>query len=509
MPRRDDLHKILILGSGPIVIGQAAEFDYSGAQACKVLLEEGYEVVLVNSNPATIMTDPEFATRTYVEPLLPETGAPGDRARAPRRAAADARRPDRAQPRQGAARGRHARRVRRRADRRDLRGDLPRRGPRGVRRDDAGGRPAHRAQHDRHRPAAGARRAARVRPAADHPPGVHARRPRRRHRPHRDRVRQDRRARARRVADRPGADRRVGARVGRVRARGHARPRGQRGDRLLDRERRPDGRAHRRQRHRRAAADADRPPVPAAARPGDRGYPRGRGRDRRLQRPVRGQPGDRGDRRHRDEPAGVALLGAGLEGDGLPDRQDRRTTRGRLPARRDPQRHHAPDAGELRADDRLRGRQVAALRVREVPRRRRGALDPHEVGRRGDGDRPHVPAGVREGDALTRARHRGQGRRRSPGAARDPRGRSLRRRAGGVPPGRDRGGGPRAHRDRPVVPARASRAGDRPRAPVRAASARSRRSTPAPPSSPPRRPTTTRPGSARRPTRSVAATSRA
>jgi carbamoyl-phosphate synthase large subunit len=71
MPRRDDLHKIMILGSGPIVIGQAAEFDYSGVQACKVLREEGYEVVLVNSNPATIMTDPEFADATYVEPLLP------------------------------------------------------------------------------------------------------------------------------------------------------------------------------------------------------------------------------------------------------------------------------------------------------------------------------------------------------------------------------------------------------------------------------------------------------
>src|SRR5438874_11846881 len=70
MPRRDDLRKILIRGSGPIVIGQAAEFDYSGAQACKVLLEERYEVVLVNSNPATIMTDPEFADATYVEPLL-------------------------------------------------------------------------------------------------------------------------------------------------------------------------------------------------------------------------------------------------------------------------------------------------------------------------------------------------------------------------------------------------------------------------------------------------------
>src|ERR1700690_1419132 len=71
MPRRDDIHKILLLGSGPIVIGQAAEFDYSGTQACKVLMEEGYEVVLVNSNPATIMTDPEVATTTYIEPLLP------------------------------------------------------------------------------------------------------------------------------------------------------------------------------------------------------------------------------------------------------------------------------------------------------------------------------------------------------------------------------------------------------------------------------------------------------
>lgn len=72
MPRRDDLHKILLLGSGPIVIGQACEFDYSGTQACKALREEGYEVVLVNSNPATIMTDPETAERTYIEPLVPE-----------------------------------------------------------------------------------------------------------------------------------------------------------------------------------------------------------------------------------------------------------------------------------------------------------------------------------------------------------------------------------------------------------------------------------------------------
>src|SRR5579863_5950886 len=69
MPRRDDLRTILVIGSGPIVIGQACEFDYSGTQACRVLTEEGYRVVLANSNPATIMTDPATADRTYVEPL--------------------------------------------------------------------------------------------------------------------------------------------------------------------------------------------------------------------------------------------------------------------------------------------------------------------------------------------------------------------------------------------------------------------------------------------------------
>jgi carbamoyl-phosphate synthase large subunit len=72
MPKRTDIHKILLIGSGPIVIGQACEFDYSGSQACKALREEGYEVVLVNSNPATIMTDPELAHRTYIEPITPE-----------------------------------------------------------------------------------------------------------------------------------------------------------------------------------------------------------------------------------------------------------------------------------------------------------------------------------------------------------------------------------------------------------------------------------------------------
>ena len=73
MPKRKDLKKILVVGAGPIIIGQACEFDYSGTQACKALKDEGYKVVLINSNPATIMTDPEFADRTYIEPINEET----------------------------------------------------------------------------------------------------------------------------------------------------------------------------------------------------------------------------------------------------------------------------------------------------------------------------------------------------------------------------------------------------------------------------------------------------
>ena len=149
---------------------------------------------------------------------------------------------------------------------------------------------------------------------------------------------------------------------------------------------------------------------------------------------------------------------------GLPDREDRREARGRLRARGDPQRHHPGDAGLLRADDRLRRHQGAALRLREVPRRRGPALDPHEVGRRGDGDRADLPRVLRQGDALARARRRAG----DPGvdrrAARAPRDaftrplrpdpRRLRARGGaGANPGGDD--------DRPLVPARAARAGDR------------------------------------------------
>jgi len=97
VPKRTHIKKILLIGSGPIVICQACEFDYSGTQACKALREEGYEVVLVNSNPATIMTDPEMADRTYIEPLTWEIVEKNHRARAARRPAPDSRRPDRAE----------------------------------------------------------------------------------------------------------------------------------------------------------------------------------------------------------------------------------------------------------------------------------------------------------------------------------------------------------------------------------------------------------------------------
>src|SRR5882724_2618337 len=122
MPKRTDISTILIIGAGPIVIGQACEFDYSGTQAVKTLKEEGYRIVLVNSNPATIMTDPELADATYIEPITPEIVA---RIIEKERhviacgfAVADHGRTDRAELRAVAAPPGHACKVRRRDDRR-------------------------------------------------------------------------------------------------------------------------------------------------------------------------------------------------------------------------------------------------------------------------------------------------------------------------------------------------------------------------------------------------------
>ena len=191
MPKRTDLNRILVIGSGPIVIGQACEFDYSGTQACKALRAEGLEVVLVNSNPATIMTDPELG-RPHVRRAADRRGArAGDRARAARCHSADGGRADGAEPGRRAGRARHPREVWRAAHRR-LRGRHPGgRGPAAVQGRDAldrhrrAGEPG-RAGRRRRGHSGGDRRGARGRGADrvphHHPAVLHARRRRRRHR---------------------------------------------------------------------------------------------------------------------------------------------------------------------------------------------------------------------------------------------------------------------------------------------------------------------------------------
>ena len=327
------------------MIGQAAEFDYSGVQACKVLLEEGYEVVLVNSNPATIMTDPEFATATYIEPLTPESVAAVIERERPDALLPHARRADRARTsRRRCHEDGTLGQLRRRADRRRLRRDPARRGPRAVPRDDGA------------RPACACRASAIVTSMR----GGRAR-------DRRDRPAADRAARRSRSAATAAASRaRAPSSASACREGLNASPINQvlleqsligwgefelevmrdRNDNALvvcsieniD----PMG-VHTGDSvtvaPQQTLTDA---PVPGAARPGAGGDPRGRRRDGRLQHPVRGQPGDRRGRRDRDEPARVALVGARLEGDRLPDRQDRRPAGGRLRAGGDPQRHHAP-----------------------------------------------------------------------------------------------------------------------------------------------------------------------
>ena len=132
MPKRTDISSILIIGAGPIVIGQACEFDYSGTQACKALKDEGYRVVLVNSNPATIMTDPDLADATYIEPITPEIVAKIIEKERPDALLADHGRADRAQHRAVAAPHGRARQVQRQDDRRHRRRHRQGRGPRAV-----------------------------------------------------------------------------------------------------------------------------------------------------------------------------------------------------------------------------------------------------------------------------------------------------------------------------------------------------------------------------------------
>ena len=405
MPRRDDIHKILLIGSGPIVIGQAAEFDYSGTQACRVLMEEGYEVVLVNSNPATIMTDPEVATTTYIEPLLP----------GPVAQVIEREQPDALLPTLG---GQTALNL---AKALHEDGTLERYGVELIGADyDAIDRAEDRERFRETMTEAGPARAAQRDRA-------HASTTRARRSP-RSACRSSCARRSRSAAP-AAASCATEADLERVVGRGlTASPIGQvlleesvlgwgefelevmrdRADNVvivcsienLD----PMG-----------VHTGDSVCVAPQQTLTDKQYQALRDQAIAVIRAVGVETGgsnvqfavnprDRRDRRDRDEPARVALERAGEQGDRLPDRQDRRAARGRLHAAGDPQRHHPGDAGELRAGDRLLRRQVAAVRVREVPRRRGRPDHAHEVGRRGDGDRAHVQAGVRQGAALARAR---------------------------------------------------------------------------------------------------------
>ena len=294
MPRRDDLETILLIGSGPIVIGQACEFDYSGTQACRVLREEGYRVVLVNSNPATIMTDPEFADATYVEPLDVDVA---------RRASSSASGPTRC-CRRSAARpalnlaielargaacstqygveliGANVEAIRTAEDRAAVQGRDDRRSAsrcrrrasptRSTRRCAVGERGRLPADHAARRSSSAA-----AAPASPHDAD-------------------ELRARRRATASPPARSRRSSSsesiagwkeyelEVMRDHADNVRRH-------LLDREPRPDGRAHRRLDHGRAGADAHRRRVPAHARRRVRVHPPHRRRDRRLERAVRGR----------------------------------------------------------------------------------------------------------------------------------------------------------------------------------------------------------------------------
>ena len=273
MPKREDIKSVLVIGSGPIIIGQACEFDYSGTQACRVLKEEGLRVILVNSNPATIMTDPEFADATYIEPITAEYVEKVIAKERPDALLATLGGQTALNCAIGAGRAGRAREVRRRADRRQHRGHRPRREPRGLQEDRRRARRRERPQRDLPLDGRPARRGRGPRLPDGGPPVVHHGRHRLRHGLRRGGPAPHRRRRPRRQPDHRGAPRGVDPRLEGVRARGHARHGRQRGDHLLHREPRPDGRAHRRLHHRRPGDDADRPRVPEDARPGDRHHP--------------------------------------------------------------------------------------------------------------------------------------------------------------------------------------------------------------------------------------------
>ena len=405
MPRRDDIHKILLIGSGPIVIGQACEFDYSGTQACKALREEGYEVVLVNSNPATIMTDPEMADRTYIEPLTWEIVAK----------VIEAERPDALLPTLGGQTGLNlamdlaqhgvlekygVEMIGANAD-----GDRQGRGARAVQGGDGEDRPGS---------AAAARRCT--------------------------------------AWTRPGE---AGQEIGLPCVVRPSFTLGGSGssiaynreefDELVSRglERSP---VHQvlieesilgwKEYEMEVMRDADDNVViicsienfdPMGVHTGDsitvapaqtltdKEYQRMRDASLAVIREIGVETGGSNIQFAIHPQTGRMIViemnprvsrssALGLEGHRLSDRQDRRQAGRRLSAARAAQRHHARDDGLLRADDRLRGDQDPAVRVREVPRGRPDADHADEERRRDDGHRPHVQGVVPEGAARAGSR---------------------------------------------------------------------------------------------------------
>ena len=470
MPKRTDLSTILLIGSGPIVIGQGAEFDYSGTQAVA-----GAEGRGLRGHPGQLESRDDHDRSGVRRPDLHRAGDAG----VGRAKVIERERPDALLPTMGGQTALNVamalqrdgvlREVRRRADRRQRARDPDGRGPRGVRRGDAADRAGDAA--GRHRATASTRRSRRSRspaiPAIIRPSftlggtggGIAYNR-------------EEFEEIVRRGLElspvgsvlversvigwkefelevmRDGADNVVivcsienldpmGVHTGDSITVAPAMT-------LTDRE----------YQTMRDAADRD--------------HPRDRRRGRRLQHPVRGQSARRRDARHRDEPARVALVGAGVEGDRIPDRAHRHQARRRLPARRDPQRHHQDHAGLVRAGARLRRGEDPALRVREVPRRRSAAHDADEVGRRVDGDRPHVQGSVPEGTARRSRSDRPGGSIGADAGRRPAAGRSARDAVAARCDSRRRSGSSRssarfepamsveaiarAHRDRSVVP---------------------------------------------------------
>ena len=470
MPKRTDISTILIIGAGPIIIGQACEFDYSGTQACKALRAEGYRIVLINSNPATIMTDPDMADRTYIEPITPEIVAkiiakerdavPGGFALLPTMGGQTALNCALSLRKMGVLEkygvemiGASAEAIDKAEDRELFREAMTRIGLKTPRShqvktlsqalaalDDIGlpaiirpsftlGGTGGGIAYTRHEFIEIVERGMDASPTDE----VLVEESVLGWKEFEMEVVRDRKDNCIIICSIENIDP-MGVHTG-----------------DFD--------------HRRAGADPDRQGIPGHARRLDQGSARDRGRDRRLERAVRHQSGRRADGGDRDEPARLALVGAGLEGDRLSDRQGRGQARRRLHARRDRQRHHRRrDAGVVRADDRLHRHQDPALRLREIPRRRADADDGDEIGRRSDGDRPHFSRIAAEGAALARDRpqrarrdrdRRAWPRRRPQRAARrdrDPDPRPPAQGCAGDALGHGRRRDPRGLQDRPLVP---------------------------------------------------------